>query len=47
MNKEELIKFLKDNLKVRLSFENDWEYKEIGVKLYLGNEIISSDFITI
>ena len=44
MEREELIQFLKDNLKIELSVEDDWESKEVCVRLYLGDEIISDDF---
>lgn len=47
MNKEELIQFLKNNLKIELSKVEDWETTELEVRLYLGNEIISSEFICI
>ena len=47
MTKEELIQFLKENLKVKLNhfrpFIDDEEY--LGVELYLGNERIDWDDI--
>lgn len=49
MTKEELIKFLKENLKVKLNhvrpFIDDEEY--LRVELYLGNERIDWDDIYI
>lgn len=47
MTQEELIKFLKDNLKIEFTSEENWETTEIGVLLYLGDEIISSDYVSI
>lgn len=40
MNKEELIQFLKDNLKLELFEENNPDYRYFNVRLYFGNEII-------
>lgn len=42
MTKEELIQFLKDNLRIETSTINDWETTELEIRLYLGEEIISS-----
>lgn len=47
MNKEELIQFLKDNLKIELSKVEDWETTELEVRLYLGDEVISDEFVCI
>lgn len=47
MNKEELIQFLKDNLKIELSMVEDWETTELEVRLYLGDEVISNEFVCI
>lgn len=34
MTKEELIKFLKDNLKIKTSTEESWETKEISISIF-------------
>ena len=47
MNKQELIQFLKDNLKIKTSVEDCWETSEVGVLLYLGEELITSDYFSI
>ena len=47
MTQEELIKFLKDNLRIELNINDCWETKELGVCLYLGDEIISNEFVSI
>lgn len=47
MTKEELIKFLKDNLRIELDINECWETKELCVRLCLGNETISNEFISI
>ena len=44
MTKEELIQFLKDNLRIETSTINDWGHTELDIRLYLGEEIISSSF---
>jgi hypothetical protein len=44
MTKEELIQFLKDNLKIETSTINCGETTELDIRLYLGEEIISSSF---
>jgi len=44
MTKEELIQFLKDNLRIETSTINDWETTELEIRLYLGEEIISSSY---
>jgi len=44
MTKEELIQFLKDNLRIETSTINSWETTELEIRLYLGEEIISSSF---
>lgn len=47
MNKEELILFLRDNLKIKLSKDEVWGTTELEVRLYLGDEVISDEFICI
>ena len=47
MSKEELIQFLKENLRVELSTEECWETTEVCAKLYLGDEQISDSYVTI
>lgn len=47
MTQEKLIKFLKENLKIEVTTEGCWTDKELGFYLYLGDEIISSDFVCI
>ena len=47
MTKEELIKFLKENLKIKVKTEGCWDTNEVGVFLYLGEEQISSDYFSI
>lgn len=47
MTQEELIKFLKENLKIKVTTESSWETNEVGVSLYLGEEEISSDYFSI
>jgi len=47
MKQEELVKFIKDNLRIKLDLDECWETKELCVKLYLGDEIISNEFISI
>lgn len=47
MTQEELIKFLKDNLRIELDIIECWETKELCVRLCLGDEIISSEYISI
>ena len=47
MTKEELVKFLKDNLRIGLTSDDYWETKELGVCLYLGDEKISSQYVSI
>ena len=46
MTKEELIQFLKENLKVYICEKRDLydESRRLTVELYLGDECISSDF---
>lgn len=44
MTKEELIQFLKDNLKIETSTISSWDTTELEIRLYLGEEIISSSF---
>lgn len=47
MTQEELIEFLKNNLKIKINVENCWETSEVGVSLYLGEELISIDYFSI
>lgn len=47
MTQEELIKFLKENLKIEVSTENCWETTEVCVSLYIGEEEISCDYFSI
>lgn len=47
MTQEELVEFIKDNLRIKLDVDEDWETKELCVKLYLGDEIISNEFVSI
>ena len=47
MTQEELIKFLKKNLKIKITTEGCWDKTEVGVSLYLGEEHISSDYFSI
>lgn len=47
MAKEELIKFLKENLKIKVTTASTWETTEVGVSLYLGKEEISTDYFSI
>lgn len=47
MTQEELVKFLKDNLRIELTSDDCWETKELCVRLYLGDEILSCDFTSI
>lgn len=46
MTKEELIKFLKENLRVTVADTSDLydEHPHLTVSLYIGDECISSDF---
>jgi len=47
MTQEELVKFLKDSLKIKLDINEYWETKELGIKLCLGDEILSSQYVSI
>ena len=47
MSKDELIQFIKDNLRIELSTEECWETTEICAKLYLGKEQISDSYVSI
>ena len=47
MSKEELILFLRENLKIELSTEECWETTEVCAKLYLGEEQISDSYVSI
>lgn len=47
MAQKELIKFLKENLKIKVETEDCCETTEVCVSLYLGEEIISSDYFSV
>lgn len=47
MTQEELVKFLKDNLRIELTSDECWETTELCVRLYLDGEIISCDFVSV
>ena len=47
MTQEELIKFLKENLKIEVTTECCWGTNEVCVSLYIGKEQISSDCFSI
>lgn len=47
MTKEEIIKFLKENLKIKVTTEGNWETTGVKVFLYLGEEQISDDYFSI
>ena len=47
MTQEELKEFLKKNLKIETSVDGVWHEKEISIRLYLGDEIIASDFFIV
>lgn len=47
MTQKELVEFLKDNLKIKVTTNHCWETKELCVCLYLGKEKISSQFVDI
>ena len=47
MTQKELIKFLKENLKIKVTTEDCWETTEVGVSLYLCGEQISCDYFSI
>lgn len=47
MTQEELVKFLKDNLRIEFTSNDCWETKELGVCLYLGDEVISNQYVDI
>lgn len=47
MTQEELIKFLKENLRIRIDTNDCWETTELGIQLYLGKEIISSEYVSL
>jgi hypothetical protein len=46
MTKEELIEFLKENLRIEISLRNNWDYysesKILEVSLFLGNDEFST-----
>lgn len=46
MTREELIKFLKENLKIEIHTEGIFE-TEVVVRIYIGEELITSDFFTV
>lgn len=45
MNKEEIIDYLKSNLKIKLSKERDWNCDKTIIRLILNDEIISKDVL--
>lgn len=47
MTQEELIEFLKENLKIKVTTEGYWETTGVNVLLYLGEEQISCDYFSI
>lgn len=47
MTQEELVKFLKDNLRIELTSDECWETTELCVRLYLGGEIISCNYVSV
>ncbi len=47
MSQEELIKFLKDNLRIEITSTDLWETKEICIRLYLGDETLSCEYISV
>lgn len=47
MDKQELIKFFKDNLKIITSVEDCWETSEVCISLYLGEELITNDYFSV
>jgi hypothetical protein len=47
MNNDELIKFLKENMKIELSSLNNSRYSRFTVKLLIRNEEICSDYISL
>ena len=47
MTQEELKEFLKKNLRIETEVDDCWEAKEVRVRLYLEDEIISTDFFII
>lgn len=47
MTQEELKEFLKKNLKIETSVNGVWNEKEVCIRLYLGDEIIASDFFVV
>ena len=47
MTQEELIKFLKDNLRIEFTSNEVWGTKELCIILYLGDEILSSEYVSV
>ena len=47
MTQEELVKFLKDNLRIKFTSDDCWETKELCVRLYLGDEILSCEYVSV
>ncbi len=45
MNKQDIIDYLKSNLKIEISKERDWTCDRITVKLVLNGETISKDVL--
>lgn len=47
MTKEELIQFLKENLRIEMETIECWENKEVCTRIYLGDEMITGDCASI
>lgn len=47
MTQEELIKFLKDNLKIEVDSNDCWETTELCIRLCLGDEILSCEYVSV
>ncbi len=47
MTYEELVKFLKNNLRIELTSEDCWETTELCIRLYLGDEMLSCDCVSV
>ena len=47
MTQEELVKFLKDNLRIDVNSNDCWETKELRIRLYLGDEILSCECVSV
>lgn len=47
MAQEELIQFLKENLRIKIDTNDYWETTELCISLYLGDEILSCDYVSV